>query len=172
MMVKSKLKKLGLHHVSVNLGKVVIKEDITEEQREELHKELLKSGLELMDDKTAVLIEKIKKVVVEMVHYKEEPIKLKFSVYLSRKLNYNYNYLANLFSEVEGTTIEHFIVLHKVERIKELILYDELTITEISYKLNYSSVAALSNQFKKVTGLRPSYFKKLKDKRRKHLEDL
>jgi AraC-like DNA-binding protein len=172
MAVKEELKKLGLHFIVVDLGEVDIMENITTEQREELNAALLNSGLELMDDKRAVLIEKIKNVIVEMVHYSDEMIKTNFSDYLSEKLNHNYTYLANLFSEVQGTTIEKFTIAHKVERIKELIIYGELNITEIAWKMNYSSVAHLSNQFKKVTGLSPSHFKQMKDKRRSPLEEI
>jgi AraC-like DNA-binding protein len=172
MMVKSELEKLGLHYVVVDLGHVEVKEDITATQREQLKAALLKSGLELMDDKKAMLIEKIKNVIVEMVHYSDDVPRVNFSDYLSEKLNYDYTYLANLFSEVTGITIEHFIIAHKIERVKELLLYDELNLTQISYKLNYSSVAHLSNQFKKVTGLTPTFFKKLKVKKLTALEDV
>jgi len=172
MAVKEELKKLGLHFIVVDLGEVEIMETITLEQRAKLKESLLDSGLELMDDKKAVLIEKIKNTVIEMVHHSDEMIKTNFSDYLSEKLNHDYTYLANLFSEVQGTTIEHFIINHKIERIKELIIYDELNITEIAYKMNYSSVAHLSNQFKKVTGLSPSHFKQLKEKRRSQIEDI
>jgi AraC-like DNA-binding protein len=125
-----------------------------------------------MDDKKSILIEKIKTTIIEMVHYSEDLQKTNFSTYLSEKLGYNYTYLANLFSEMQGSTIEHFIILHKVERIKELIFYGELNITEIAYNMNYSSVAHLSSQFKKVTGLSPSHFKQLKDKRRTPIEEV
>jgi AraC-like DNA-binding protein len=172
MVVKEELKKLGLHFIVVDLGEVEIMETISIEQREQLKAILLTSGLELMDDKRAVLIEKIKNVIVEMVHHSDEIIKINFSNYLSEKLNHDYTYLANLFSEVQGTTIEQFLISHKVERIKELIIYGELNITEIAWKMNYSSVAHLSNQFKKVTGLSPSHFKQLKDKRRSPIEDI
>ncbi|MDD4529439.1 MAG: AraC family transcriptional regulator [Bacteroidales bacterium] len=172
MVVKSELDKLGLHYSVVNLGEVNIYETITEEQRSILKAALLKTGLELMDDKKAMLVEKIKNIIIEMVHYSEEVPKTNFSDFLSLKLNYDYTYLANLFSEVTGITVEHYIINHKIERVKELLIYDELNLTEISYKLNYSSVAHLSNQFKKVTGLTPSFFKKLKDKRRNSLEDV
>ncbi|MDD2488823.1 MAG: AraC family transcriptional regulator [Bacteroidales bacterium] len=172
MVVKSELDKLGLHYSVVNLGEVNIYETITEEQRSILKAALLKTGLELMDDKKAMLVEKIKNIIIEMVHYLEEVPKTNFSDFLSLKLNYDYTYLANLFSEVTGITVEHYIINHKIERVKELLIYDELNLTEISYKLNYSSVAHLSNQFKKVTGLTPSFFKKLKDKRRNSLEDV
>jgi len=172
MMVKEELKKLGLHSLTVELGEAEIMENISEAQRDRLKAALLKSGLELMDDKRAMLIEKIKNLIVEMVHYDEGLPKTNFSDYLAEKLHYDYTYLANLFSEVEGVTIEHFIIAHKIEKVKELLVYDELSLTEISFKLNYSSVAHLSNQFKKVTGLTPSHFKKLKTKRRKTLEDV
>jgi len=172
MAVKEELRKLGLHFIVVDLGEVEIMENISADQREQMKIALLDSGFELMDDKRAVLIEKIKTAIIEMVHHSDENIKTNFSDYLSEKLSHNYTYLANLFSEVQGTTIEHFIIAHKIERIKELIIYDELNITEIAWKLNYSSVAHLSNQFKKVTGLSPSHFKQLKDKRRSSIEDI
>ncbi len=172
IVVKEVLKKLGLHFILVDLGVVEIMETITPEQREQLTTALKSSGLELMDDKRAVLIEKIKNVIIEMVHYSDEIIKMNFSEFLSEKLNHDYTYLANLFSEVQGTTIEQFIIAHKIERIKELIIYDELSISEIAWKLNYSSVAHLSNQFKKVTGLTPSHFKQLKNKRRRPIEEI
>jgi AraC-like DNA-binding protein len=172
MAVKEELKKLGLHFIVVDLGEVEIMENISSGQREELKVNLLNSGLELMDDKRAMLIEKIKNVIIETVHHSDEIIKINFSNYLSERLNHDYTYLANLFSEVQGTTIEQFLISHKVERIKELIIYGELNITEIAWKMNYSSVAHLSNQFKKVTGLSPSHFKQLKDKRRSPIEDI
>jgi AraC-like DNA-binding protein len=173
MAVKEELKKLGLHFIVVDLGEVEIMENISAKQQEQLRIALHSSGLELMDDKKAVLIEKIKNTIVEMIHHaNNEVVKTNFSDYLSIKLNHDYTYLANLFSEVQGTSIEQFIISHKIERIKELIIYDELTITEIAWKMNYSSVAHLSNQFKKVTGLSPSHFKQLKDKRRSPIEDI
>lgn len=172
IVVKEELRKLGLHFIIVDLGEVEIMEELNNSQLEHLRILLKNVGLELMDDKRAILIEKIKKVIIEMVHHSDEVIKINFSNYLSEKLNHDYTYLANLFSEVQGTTIEQFIISHKVERIKELIIYDELNITEIAWKMNYSSVAHLSNQFKKVTGLTPSHFKKLKDKKRRPIEDI
>ena len=170
--VKEELRKLGLHFIVVELGEVEIMENISAEQRQQLKAGLLDSGLDLMDDRRSVLIEKIKNVIVEMVHHTDEVIKVNFSHFLSEKLNHDYTYLANLFSEVQGTTIEQFIIAHKIERIKELIIYGELNITEIAWKMNYSSVAHLSNQFKKMTGLSPSHFKKLKDKRRSPIEEI
>ncbi|MBK9486330.1 MAG: helix-turn-helix transcriptional regulator [Chitinophagaceae bacterium] len=172
MAVKEELKKLGLHFIVVELGEVEIMEKISAEQRVLLQEGLVNSGLELMDDRRSVLIERIKNVIVEMVHHSDEEIRVNFSHYLSEKLNHDYTYLANLFSEVQGTTIEQFIIAHKIERIKELIIYGELNITEIAWKMNYSSVAHLSNQFKKMTGLTPSHFKKLKDKRRSPIEEI
>jgi AraC-like DNA-binding protein len=171
--VKSALDSMGLHYKAVDLGEVDVIEDLTPEQLSELKAKLLFSSLELMDDKRAVLIEKIKNVIVEMVHYPDDLPLNNFSDYLSEKLGHDYLHLANLFSEVTGTTIGHFVIAHKIEKVKELLLYDELNMTEISYKLHYSSVAHLSNQFKKVTGLTPSYFKKLKKhKDRTQLEDI
>ncbi|MCD6013743.1 MAG: AraC family transcriptional regulator [Flavipsychrobacter sp.] len=170
--VKEELKKLGLHFIVVDLGEVDIMEDITAEQREQLRTALHISGLELMDDKKAILIEKIKNTIIEMVHHSDGESNVNFSDFLSEKLDHNYTYLANLFSEVQGTTIEQFMIAHKVERVKELIIYDELNMTEIAWKMNYSSVAHLSNQFKKITGLSPSHFKQLKDKRRTPIEDI
>lgn len=172
MMVKESLRGLGLHFIVVELGVVEVMENLSFEQRERLKISLLDAGLELMDDKRAMLIEKIKNVIVEMVHHSDELPKTNFSDFISGKLNHDYTYLANLFSEVQGTTIEQFIISHKVERIKELIIYGELNITEIANKMNYSSVAHLSGQFKKVTGLSPSHFKQLKDKRRSPIEEI
>jgi AraC-like DNA-binding protein len=172
MMVKEILRNLGLHFIVVDLGEVEIMEIISKEQRDELKKALTEIGLELMDDKRAILIEKIKNVIVEMVHHSDTELRVNFSHYLSEKLDYDYTYMANLFSEVQGTTIEHFIIAHKIEKIKELIIYGELNITEIAWKMNYSSVAHLSNQFKKATGLSPSHFKNLKDKRRSPIEEI
>jgi len=172
MLVKAELERLGLHYTTVELGEVNIIEEITSEQREKFNRALKKAGLELMDDKKAQLVEKIKNVIVEMIHYTDEPPLTKYSVYLGEKLNYDYQYLANLFSEVQGTTIEHFIIMHKIERVKELLVYEDSNLTEIAHKLHYSSVSHLSNQFKKTTGLTPSHFKKLKKKRLKNLENL
>jgi AraC-like DNA-binding protein len=172
MLVKDELKKLGLKYISVDLGEVDLIEDISSEKRDEIKIALLNSGLELMDDKKAMLIEKIKNVIVEMIHYNDDLPKVNFSDYLSEKLQYDYTYLANLFSETEGTTIEQFILLHKIERVKEFIIYDELNLTEIAEKLLYSSVSHLSAQFKKITGLTPSFFKSLKHKKRGSIENI
>lgn len=172
MVVKTELDKLGLHFVVVDLGEFDIKEDITKEQKVKLNTALLKSGLELMDDHRAILVEKIKSTIIELVHDTETQIKVKLSDFLADKLKYDYTYLANLFSEVKGTTIENFYLTLRIEKVKELIIYDEFSLTEIAYNMHYSSVAHLSNQFKKYTGLTPSYFKKFKNKRRNTLEEL
>jgi len=172
MAVKQKLTKLGLHYTSVELGEAEVLENISVKQHDQIRTALLKSGLELMDDKKSVLIQKIKNVIIELVHYSEEPLTINFSEYLSQQLHHDYTYLANLFSEVQGTTIEKFLIAHKIERVKELLVYNELNLTEIAYKLHYSSVAHLSAQFKKVTGLTPSHFKQLKNKRRSMLDNM
>ncbi len=172
LMVKEELKKLGLEYAVVDLGTVEILEDISPDQRTMLKENLLKIGLELLDDRKSILIEKIKQVVIELIHYSDELPKVNYSDHISEKLNLDYTYLANTFSEVKGITIQQFIILHKIERVKELLLYDELNLTEIAYKMHYSSVAHLSNQFKKITGLTPSFYKQLKEKRKGNLEDL
>ncbi len=169
MVVKDELKELGLQPIMVDLGVVEILDNITEAQRDALRENLLKSGLELLDDKKSILIEKIKNLVIEMIHYTEELPKINYSDYLSEKTGFDYTYLSNLFSEVKGITIQQFIIIHKIERVKELLLYDELTLSEIAYQLHYSSVAHLSNQFKKITGLSPSFYKQLKQKRKNNL---
>jgi AraC-like DNA-binding protein len=170
MVVKEQLTKFGLHFDIPELGVVDVAEELTDKQKEQINEALLAFGLEIIDDKRAILIERIKKVVIEMVHYSDELPKTNFSDYLSQKLNYDYTYLANIFSESEGVTIESFIISHKIERIKELLTYDEINITEIAWKMHYSSVAHLSNQFKKLTGLTPSQFKNLKTHHRKPIE--
>ena len=172
MMVKEELKKMGLRYVVVELGIVEILEDISDRKRELLKENLLKSGLELLDDKKSILIEKIKNVITEMIHYSEDLPKVNYSDHIGEKLGYDYTYLSNIFSEVKGITIQQFIIINKIERAKELLFYDELNLTEIAYKLNYSSVAHLSNQFKKVTGLSPSFYKQLKQKRLENLENV
>ena len=172
MVVKAELDALGLHYTTVELGVVEIMEEITKEQRSKLKAALLESGLELMEDKRAMLIEKIKIVITEMIHYSDELPRINYSEYISKTMGYDYTYLANIFSEVKGITIEHYIIAHKIEKVKELLLYDELNLTEISYKMNYSSVSHLSTQFKKVTGLTPTFFKNLKDKKRSNLDEV
>ena len=172
MIVKEELKKLGIQNAAIDLGIADIPEDITKEQREKLRRNLLKSGLELMEDKKNILIEKIKSVIIEMIHYGDELPKMNYSDYISEKLKYDYTYLSNTFSDVKGITIQQYIIIHKIERVKELILYDELNLTEISEKMHYSSVAHLSGQFKKVTGHSPSYYKRLSEKRNSNLENM
>jgi AraC-like DNA-binding protein len=166
MVVKSELEKLGLHYIVVELGEAEIMEDISAEQIDRLNIALKKSGLELMDDKKSILVEKIKTTIIELVDFNNEQIKVNLSDYLAQKLNYDYTYLSNLFSEVKGTTIEQYYLFHKIEKVKELLVYDELSLTQIADKMHYSSVAHLSNQFKKISGLTPSHFKHLKTKRR------
>ncbi len=172
MMVKEELRKLGLKYVVLDLGMVEVLEDITQEQRDLLKVNLLKSGLELLDDKRSILVEKIKNVITELIHYTDEAPVINYSDFISEKLGYDYTYLSNVFSEVKGITIQQYIIINKIERVKELLLYDELNLTEISYKLHYSSVAHLSNQFKKITGLSPSFYKQLKQKRKSNLESM
>lgn len=172
MVVKAAIQKLGLKCIVVDLGMVEILEDITNEQRDLLKQTLLHSGLELLDDKKSILIERIKAVIIEMIHYSEDLPRVNYSEYISEKIGNDYTYLANIFSEVKGSTIQQYIIYHKIERVKELLLYDELSLTEIAYQMHYSSVAHLSNQFKKVTGLSPSFFKQLKKKRKLNLENV
>lgn len=172
ILVKQELEKLGLKHAVVELGTVEILSSFSDEQRESLKSSLRQSGLELLDDKKSILVDRIKNVIIEMIHYSDELPKVNYSDYISEKLDYDYTYLANTFSEVKGITIQQFIILNKIEKVKELILYDELTLSEISFKLHYSSAAHMSNQFKKITGLTPSFYKKLKEKRNSNLENL
>jgi AraC-like DNA-binding protein len=171
-MVKAELQKLGIRYVVVDLGTVEMLEDITQDQKDLFAKNLLKSGLELLDDQQSILIEKIKTVIIEMIHYSDEVPKVNYSDYISEQMGYDYTYLSNTFSMVKGITIQNFIIQHKIEKIKEYLLYDELNLSEIADKLHYSSVAHLSNQFKKITGLTPTYYKQLKRNRRKVLESL
>lgn len=170
MVVRQELEKLGLKVKNVELGSATIEGYLTKAQRIELGIALKKSKLELMDDKKSILVERIKNIIIEMVHINNEVPKVNYSKYISDQLSLNYTYLSNTFSEVTGTTIEHYIISHKIERVKELLMYNELNLTEISYQMHYSSVAHLSNQFKKVTGLTPTYYKKSKDKNRLALE--
>ena len=165
MVVREELKKLGIRHLLIELGTVDIPENITQQQHNQLRTNLSRSGLELLDDKKNILIDKIKNVIIEMIHYADKIPPVNYSEYISEKLNHDYKYLASIFSEVNGITIQHFIIIHKIEKVKELLLYDQLNLTEISYKLDYSSVAHLSSQFKKITGLSPSYYRQLKQKR-------
>lgn len=172
MVVKSELEKMGIDYKTLDLGYVETVNDLNANTLLQLKKALQQAGLELMDDQKAILIEKIKKVIIEMVHYSDSLPKVKYSDYIGEKLGQDYTHLAKIFSEVKGITIEHYIIAHKIERVKELLLYDELNLTQISYMLNYSSVSHLSQQFKKVTGLTPSFFKQLKSKKRIALEQI
>lgn len=171
LMVKEALQNLGLQYYNLELGMVELVNNITVEQRNQLKGNLSKIGLIVLDDKKSILIEKIKNVIIELIHYSEDLPKVNYSEYISEKLGYDYTYLANTFSEVKGITIQQFIIIHKIERVKEMLIYDELSLTEISYKMHYSSVAHLSNQFKKITGLTPTFYKQLKDKRKENLEN-
>ena len=166
MVVKSELEKLGLHFNTVELGEVEVTDNISKEQLDNLSTALKLTGLELMEDNKKILVEKIKTIIIELIHFSDEQIKINLSTYLSEKLNHNYTYLSNLFTEIKGTTIEQFYLTNKIERVKELLVYDELNLTEIAWKLHYSSVSHLSNQFKKMTGLTPSHFKNLRLKKR------
>jgi YesN/AraC family two-component response regulator len=170
--VQEELTKLGLHYNLVDLGEVDLLENITKEQQEQLQISLLHIGLELMVDRKTILIERIKNIIIETIHHSEETVKINFSHHLSEKLDHDYAYLANIFTEGQGTTIEKFLIFQKVEKIKELLTYGDLTVTEISNKLNYSSVAHLSKQFKKVAGIAPSQFLKLKNIRRQPIEEI
>jgi AraC-like DNA-binding protein len=174
LVVKDELKRLGLHAVAIDLGVVETQEEITDQQRLTLRERLQKTGLELLDDTNALLIERVKNAIIELIHYSEEKLTVtNYPAYLSEKLNQDYTHLSTIFSEIKGMTIQQFVILHKIERVKELLLYDKLSLTEISHRLNYSSVAHLSNQFKKATGLTPSYFKKIEQTRgnnRKHTD--
>jgi len=172
LLVKEELMKLGIKYVVIDLGVVEVLEDITPEQRQKLKANLSKSGLELLEDKKSILIERIQNTIIEMIHYSNELPKVNYSTYISEKLGYDYTYLSNVFAEVKGFTLQNYIINHRIEKVKELLLYDDLNLTEISYQLQYSSVAHLSNQFKKITGLSPTYFKRLKKKRVSNLENL
>lgn len=172
LLVSDTLDALKIKYSSLDLGMVTTCVKVSDQKKLELAAILKKSGLIVLDDKRSILIEKIKNVIVEMIHYSDEPPTDSYSDYISEKLGYDYTYLANVFSEVKGITIQHYIILHKIEKVKELLLYDELNLSEISYQLNYSSVAHLSTQFKKITGLTPSFFKQLGQKRKVNLEDI
>ena len=161
VVVKTELENMGLHFTRVDLGQADITEDISVAQHDQIKSGLLKSGLELIDDIKSVLIEKIKNVIVGLVHYSDEPISMNLSVHLSKHLRHNYTYMANIFSEAQGHSIGQFFIEHKIERVKELLNYNELNLTEIAYKMHYSSVAHLSSQFKKVTGHTATRYKKL-----------
>lgn len=172
MVVKSEFEKLGLHTISVELGEVELQEAITENQKEILLQNLQALGFDLIDDKKTKTIEKIKNLIVDLVHHRNNELKANLSDYLAENLNQDYNSLSNLFSEIENTTIEKYFISQKIEKVKELLIYNELSLSEIADILNYSNVAHLSNQFKKITGFTPTHFKQLKDKKRIQIENL
>lgn len=172
LVVKDELEKRGLLYSNLELGEVTLNNDLSANERDAFALALHFYGLELLKDKETIIIEKIKNIIVEMVHYSDALPTVKFSVYLSERMNMDYHYLSNLFSHVKGSTIENFIIVHKIERVKEMIMYDELNLTEIANMMQYSSVAHLSNQFKKITGLTPSNFKNFKKRKRHNIEDL
>lgn len=172
MVVKSELEKLGLHPISVELGEVKILEKDIDQVIEDLQFNLQVLGFSIIDDKKSKTISEIKKLIIDLVQNKNSQIKSNLSDYLTDKLLQDYNSLSKLFSEVEGITIEKYFINQKIEKVKELLMYDEMTLSEISFLMNYSSAAHLSNQFKKVTGFSPSYFKQLKENKRRQIEDL
>jgi AraC-like DNA-binding protein len=170
MVVKAELEKLGYHPVSVELGEVILEKELSADEKTKIDKNLQTLGFSIIDDKKSRLIEKIKNLIIELVHRQNSVLKTNLSDYLSSQLNHDYNYITNLFTEVEGTTIEKYFIAQKIEKVKELLVYDELTLSEIAWQLNYSSVAYLSSQFKKVTGLTPSHFKNIREQKRKPLD--
>ncbi len=170
--VKAEFEKLGFHLLNMDLGVVEIEENSLEDKKKRLNDNLHLLGFELIDDKKSQTIERIKNLIIDLVHYKDNEIDTNLSDYLSQYLLQDYNSISNLFSEVENTTIEKYFINQKIERVKELLMYDELTLSEIAYKLNYSSVAYLSSQFRKVTGFSPRYYKNLKENKRKQLDEL
>lgn len=172
MVVKSVFESMGITPITVELGEVELKNDIEEIQKNELLKNLRAVGFDLIDDRKSKTIDRIKILIIDLVQNKNNDLKSNLSDYISQELNQDYNTLSNLFSEVENTTIEKYFINQKVEKVKELIIYDELSLSEIAYSLNYSSVSHLSNQFKKVTGFSPTYFKNIKTVKRKQIEDL
>ncbi|MFT3980549.1 MAG: AraC family transcriptional regulator [Ferruginibacter sp.] len=172
MVVKTEIEKTGLQPISIELGEVELKRQPTKEQIQQLSTSFKSLGFEIIDDKKVQIIEKIKNAIVSLVHHSDEELKTNLSAYITTQLQHDYNYLSNLFSEVEGTTIEKYFIAQRIERAKELLVYNELTLSEIAFQLGYSSSAYLSNQFKKVTGLTPSHFKSLKEHKRKNIEDL
>ena len=172
MVVQNEVDKLGLDAKSVKLGEVTFEKELTGKEKNKLSEALVPLGFEVIDDKKSRMIEQIKNVIIDLVHHQDNNIKTNLSDVLSSKLNHDYNYLSNLFSEVEGTTIEKYFIAQKIEKVKELLVYDELSLSEIAFRLNYSSVAYLSNQFKKVTGLTPSHFKKIREDKRKPLDEV
>jgi YesN/AraC family two-component response regulator len=172
MAVRSELDKAGIEYLSVDLGEIELAKDPSKTQLEKLNDGLKHLGFELIDDKKSRLIEKIKNLIIKLIHHSDEEMKVNLSDYLADKIHYDYTYLSNLFSEVENTTIEKYFIAQRIEKVKELLVYNELSLSEIAEKLGYSSVAYLSSQFKKITGLTPSYYKSLREHKRKNIEDL
>ena len=170
MVVQNELNKLGIHAKNVRLGEAELEKNLSAEEKSELERSLTQLGFELIDDKKSRIIEKIKNVIIKLVHHQDNDTKTNLSDLLSTELHHDYHYLSNLFSEVEGTTIEKYFIAQKIEKVKELLVYDELSLSEIAFRLNYSSVAHLSNQFNKITGLTPSHFKQIREDKRKPLD--
>lgn len=171
--VKDEFAKLNLNIEEIELGKVSVDSELSNKKIEEIRKVLYDNGFELIDDKKSKIIDSIKTLIIEKIHYSKNAFESKNSSnYIAKELGYDYSYLSNLFSSAEGITIEKYIIHQKIEKVKELLIYDELSLNEISYQLSYSSVQHLSNQFKKITGLTPSHFKKLKENKRKPLDEI
>ncbi|RQP07654.1 MAG: AraC family transcriptional regulator [Chryseobacterium sp.] len=172
LVVRQELDKLGLEVKNIKLGEVILDRELSAKEENALGNALVPLGFEIIDDKKSRMIEQIKNIIIELVHHRDNDNKANLSEILSNKLHHDYNYLSSLFSEVEGTTIEKYFIAQKIERVKELLVYDELSLSEIAFRLNYSSVAYLSNQFKKVTGLTPSHFKQIRADKRKPLDEV
>jgi AraC-like DNA-binding protein len=172
MVVKAELENMGIHPGSVELGEVELDRPLSREERQQLADRFQQLGFSLIDDKKSLLIERVKTLIIELVHYQNNAIAINLSDYLKEHLNHDYHYISNLFSEVEGTTIEKYFIAQKIEKVKELLVYDELSLSEIADQLNYSSVAYLSSQFKKVTGFTPSYFRQIRENKRKPLDEI
>jgi len=170
MIVQNELDKFDLEVKNIRLGEVILDKEPTTEEKDKLEKALILLGFEVIDDRKSLIIEKIKNIIIDLVHHQDNDTKKNLSDILSSKLHHDYNYLSNLFSEIEGTTIEKYFIAQKIEKVKELLVYDELSLSEIAFRLNYSSVAYLSNQFKKVTGVTPSHFKQIREDKRKSLD--
>ena len=172
MVVKAQLESLGLKPVNIALGEVELEEELSKEQLSSLNNALKVTGFELIDNKKSQTIEKIKNAIVTLVHHSDHELRTNLSAFITSQIHQDYNYLSNLFSEVEGTTIEKYYINQRIEKVKELLVYDELSLSEIADRLGYSSVGYLSNQFKKVTGFTPSYYKSLKENKRRNIEEL
>ncbi len=172
MVVRSEFEKFGLHPISVELGEVEIDEELSDGEKTALNAQLLAFGFSFIDDKKTRIIEKVKNLIVDLVQHKNSQLKTNLSDYLSREFSHDYNYISNLFTQAESTTIEQYFIAQRIEKVKELLVYDEFSLSQIADDMGYSSVSHLSKQFKKVTGLTPSHFKQLKDIKRISLDDL